>query len=51
VLPAAVLLGVLTALLYEKSRSVWPAVMVHVVNNVLVFVVVRVLIELGIKVS
>jgi uncharacterized protein len=51
VLPAAILVGVLTGVVYEKSGSVWPAVMVHVVNNTLVFVVVRVLTELGVKVS
>jgi membrane protease YdiL (CAAX protease family) len=48
VLPAAALLGVLTALIYEKSGSVWPAVMVHVANNATVFGIVRLLTELGI---
>ena len=51
VLPAAILLGVLTALIYEKSGSVWPAVIAHVANNTIVFVVARVLTEMGTKVS
>jgi uncharacterized protein len=51
VLPAAVLLGVLTALIYEKSGSIWPAVMVHVANNAIVFGIARVLTEMGTEVS
>jgi uncharacterized protein len=51
VLPAAIMLGILTALIYEKSGSVWPAVMVHVANNAIVFAVARVLTEMGTKVS
>ena len=51
VLPAAVLLGVLTALIYEKSGSIWPAVMAHVANNAIVFAIARVLTEMGTEVS
>ena len=47
VLPAAVVLGVLCALLYEKSGSIWPAVAAHAVNNTLIFVLARVAAELG----
>lgn len=39
VLPAALVLGVVAALLYERSGSIWPAVTAHVVNNAIVFVV------------
>ncbi len=48
VLPAAIVLGVFSALLYEKSGSIWPAVVSHAVNNTLIFVLVRILAELGI---
>ena len=51
VLPVAVLLGVLTALIYEKSGSIWPAVMVHVANNAIVFAIARVLTAMGTEVS
>jgi uncharacterized protein len=51
VLPAAILLGVLTALIYEKSGSLWPAVMVHVANNAIVFAIARVVTEIGTEVS
>jgi membrane protease YdiL (CAAX protease family) len=51
VLPAAMLLGVVTALIYEKSGSIWPAVMVHVVNNTIVFAIARVLTAMGTEVS
>ena len=37
VLPAAIVLGVVNAVLYEKSRSIWPAVAAHAINNALVF--------------
>lgn len=37
VLPAAIVLGIITALLYERSRSIWPGVLAHVLNNALVF--------------
>lgn len=39
VLPAAILLGVVAALLYERSGSIWPAVTAHAVNNAIVFMV------------
>lgn len=39
VLPAAIVLGVVAALLYERSGSIWPAVTAHVVNNAIVFMV------------
>jgi membrane protease YdiL (CAAX protease family) len=32
-------LGVVAALLYERSGSIWPAVTAHVVNNAIVFMV------------
>jgi uncharacterized protein len=38
VLPAAIVLGVVNAVLFERSRSIWPAVVAHVVNNAIVFV-------------
>lgn len=34
---AAIGLGVINALLYHYSRSIWPAVIAHVVNNAVVF--------------
>lgn len=37
VLPAAIVLGTITAVLYERSRSIWPAVLTHVVNNAMAF--------------
>jgi membrane protease YdiL (CAAX protease family) len=37
VLPAAVVLGVLNALMLRRSGSVWPGVVAHGVNNALVF--------------
>lgn len=37
VLPAAIVLGVVTALLYERSRSIWPAVVAHATNNAILF--------------
>lgn len=37
VLPAAIILGVINAVLYERSGSVWPAVIAHGVNNAVVF--------------
>lgn len=38
VLPAAIILGVVAAVLYERSRSIWPAVIAHAVNNGIVLV-------------
>jgi membrane protease YdiL (CAAX protease family) len=43
VLPAAVVLGVLTALLYERTRSIWPGVVAHGVNNAILFVLAAIL--------
>lgn len=43
VLPAAVVLGVLLAAVRERSGSIWPAVVGHAANNILLFVLARVL--------
>ncbi len=43
VLPAAILLGVINALLYERSRSIWPAAVAHGVNNATAFVLAAIL--------
>jgi uncharacterized protein len=37
VLPATILIGVVNALLYERSRSIWPSVVAHGTNNALAF--------------
>lgn len=37
VLPAAIVLGLIAAVLYERSGSIWPAVVTHAVNNAIVF--------------
>jgi membrane protease YdiL (CAAX protease family) len=47
VLPAAIVLGILNAALYERSGSIWPAVVAHAVNNTLIFVVTRIAFESG----
>ncbi len=47
VLPAAILLGLVHAWLYERSGSIWPAVISHAVNNGIVFILARVFISLG----
>lgn len=39
VLVGAVILGVVAALLYERTRSIWPAVAVHGVNNGISFAI------------
>ena len=44
VFPATVLLGVLLALAYERSGSIWPGVVGHVVYNLLVFSAARLLV-------
>lgn len=49
VLPAAVLLGLVHAWLYERSGSIWPAVISHAVNNGIIFILARVVISLGIS--
>lgn len=43
VLPAAIIVGVVNAVLYEKSGSIWPAVLTHGVNNTILFVLAAVL--------
>jgi uncharacterized protein len=43
VFPATVLLGLLLALAYERSGSIWPGVVGHVVYNLLVFSAARLL--------
>lgn len=47
VFPAAVVLGLLCAILYEKSGSIWPAVTAHAANNTLIFVTIRLASEFG----
>ena len=42
VLPGAIVLGILAALLYEKSGSIWPPVVAHAVNNMAAFTLIRV---------
>jgi membrane protease YdiL (CAAX protease family) len=49
VLPAAVLLGLVHAWLYERSGSIWPAVISHAVNYGIIFILARVVISLGIS--
>lgn len=48
VLPAAIILGLLNAYVYEKSGSVWPAVISHATHNLLAFAITRVLAEAGV---
>lgn len=43
VLPATVVLGLLLAFVYERSGSIWPAVVGHVLYNLLVFSAARLL--------
>lgn len=47
VLPAAVVLGLLAAYLYERSGSILPAVVAHAVNNTFIFATARLAAELG----
>ena len=47
VFPAAVVLGLLCAFLYEKSGSIWPAVAAHAVNNTFIFLTIRLASEFG----
>ena len=42
VLPGAIVFGVLSALLYEKSGSIWPSVAAHAINNTASFLLMRV---------
>lgn len=44
VLPVAVVLGVLNALLYERSGSIWPPVVAHGVHNALGFALAALLV-------
>jgi uncharacterized protein len=43
VLPAAIVMGVVNAVLFERSRSIWPGVVAHGVNNGIIFVTAAVL--------
>jgi uncharacterized protein len=43
VLPAAVLLGVVNAVLYERSGSIWPPIVAHAVNNAILFTLASIL--------
>ena len=40
VVPQLAVLGMLLCWLYEKTGSIWPTILVHVLNNVLAFVVI-----------
>jgi membrane protease YdiL (CAAX protease family) len=40
VVPQLAVLGVLLAWLYERTGSLWPPILLHVVNNAIAFVVV-----------
>ena len=42
VLLGATVFGVLSALLYEKSGSIWPSVVAHAINNTAFFLLIRV---------
>lgn len=42
VLLSATVFGVLSALLYEKSGSIWPSVVAHMINNTASFLLMRV---------
>lgn len=48
VLPAAIILGLLNAYVYEKSGSIWPAIISHATHNILAFAITRVLAEAGV---
>jgi membrane protease YdiL (CAAX protease family) len=41
--PATVVLGLLLALAYERSGSIWPGVVGHILYNLLVFSAARLL--------
>lgn len=43
VLPAAIILGLVNAVLYERAQSIWPAVVAHGVNNAIIFTTVAIL--------
>lgn len=43
VLPAAFVLGLVAAVVYERSGSIWPAVAVHAANNAAAFAVAAIL--------
>lgn len=47
VFPAAVVLGILCAILYEKSGSIWSAVAAHAANNTLILATIRLASEFG----
>jgi membrane protease YdiL (CAAX protease family) len=46
VLPASVI-GFCFAFLYHKSHSIWPGIIIHVVNNAMAFLVITMLIKFG----
>lgn len=48
VLPVAIVLGLLNAYVYEKSGSIWPAVIAHAVNNTFLLALTRILAEAGV---
>ncbi len=39
--PSLVALGVIFALVYEKTRSIWPAIIMHVINNAFALTVIN----------
>lgn len=47
VLPAAFVVGVLTALLFRRSGSIWPGVVLHGINNAAAFLVPVVIAAVG----
>ncbi|WP_152365374.1 CPBP family intramembrane glutamic endopeptidase [Microlunatus speluncae] len=47
VFPAAILLGLVHAWLYERSGSIWPAVISHAVNNGIAFILARIVLSSG----
>jgi membrane protease YdiL (CAAX protease family) len=38
--PSLIVLGVIFAVVYEKTRSLWPPIMMHVFNNALALTVI-----------
>lgn len=46
----AVLLGIALALVYERSRSLWPPILIHVLNNALALALLYVLIATGVPI-
>jgi len=48
---ATALLGLLLAWFYEKSRSIWPSVIIHITNNGLKLLLLYILLAAGINVA